>query len=167
MNFSGFFIPPTKNQNLKKSKRRLQFWATGMIEAQSFIAFKSKGCYIVKTYNLTSYKAITESKLSFENWDLAAEEYNGDITIKASLKIPAKQESLNQVWQVGSAVTNGMPEKHEFAAANIAAKNTLAVSGGNSSGCGNFLWLCLFCYSLVFIISDWKFGIRRSTYPLI
>ena len=110
MNFSGFFIPRTKNQNLKKSKRRLQFWATGMIEAQSFIAFKSKGCYIVKTYNLTSYKAITESKLSFENWDLAVEEYNGDITIKASLKIPAKQESLNQVWQVGSAVTNGMPK---------------------------------------------------------
>ncbi|XP_054781558.1 auxin-induced in root cultures protein 12 [Prosopis cineraria] len=100
----------------------------GMLGAQAIIAFKSNDTVVAKTYNLTSYKAITESKLSFDVWDLSAVESDGAITILASVKVPGKPDKLNQVWQVGSSVTDGRPDKHEFAPANLNAKSTLSVS---------------------------------------
>lgn len=110
-----------------------------MVGAQAIIAFKENDTVKAKTYNLTAYKYINESKLSFDVWDLSAVESNGVITILASLKVPGKPDSLNQVWQVGAAVTNGVPAKHEFGPANLNAKSTLSVTSaaaaaGNGTG---------------------------------
>ncbi|KAI9071730.1 hypothetical protein K1719_039086 [Acacia pycnantha] len=106
----------------------------GMVGAQAIIAFKSNSTVVAKTYNLSSYKSIEESKLSFEVWDLSAVESDGAITILASVKVPGKPDKLNQVWQVGPSVTNGMPDKHTFTPANLNAKSTLSVSTSTSAG---------------------------------
>lgn len=99
----------------------------GMAGAQTLLAFKSKDSVVVKTYNISSYKSIVESKLSFDVWGQSAEESKGVITIFATVKVPTKVEKLNMVWQVGPSVTDGRPEKHEFKPANLGSKSTLSV----------------------------------------
>lgn len=111
--------------------------STGMLGAQALIAFKANGSVAVRTYNLTSYKSIVESKLSFDVWDLSAEESNGVITILATVKVPEKTDKLNQVWQVGPSVTGGMPDKHEISPSNLGAKSTLAVASGSATNAQN------------------------------
>ncbi|KAK4270153.1 hypothetical protein QN277_023232 [Acacia crassicarpa] len=106
----------------------------GMLGAQAIIAFKSNSTVVPKTYNLTSYKGIEESKLSFEVWDLSAVESDGEITILASVKVPGKPDKLNQVWQVGPSVTNGVPDMHALTSANTKAKSTLSLSTSTSAG---------------------------------
>lgn len=98
----------------------------GMVGAQALLAYKaSNGSMVVKTYNISSYSSIVESKLSFGVWDKKAESSNGVMRIFAKLALPAGLTSVNQVWQVGSTVTNGVPEKHEFQPANLNAKGKL------------------------------------------
>ncbi|KAJ7950559.1 Cytochrome b561 and DOMON domain-containing protein [Quillaja saponaria] len=104
----------------------------GMIGAQAFIASKSNGVVTVKTYNISSYSSIIPSKLSFDVWDMKAEESDSLIKIYAKLKVPEKAEILNQVWQVGP-VTDGRPSKHGFLPANLNAKGTLSLNGGEQS----------------------------------
>ncbi|XP_028765309.1 auxin-induced in root cultures protein 12-like [Neltuma alba] len=105
----------------------------GMQGAQAIIAFKSNGTVVAKTYNISSYKSIVESKLSFDVWDLSAVESDGVITILATVKVPGKPDQLNQVWQVGPSVTGGRPDKHDFTPANLASKSTLSVSTSTSA----------------------------------
>ncbi|PKH88845.1 hypothetical protein CRG98_049975, partial [Punica granatum] len=60
---------------------------TGMVGSQALMALKlSDGSIVAKTYNISSYRSIVESKLSFDVWDLTAEASNGTMTIFASLK---------------------------------------------------------------------------------
>lgn len=100
--------------------------AKGMAGSQALIALKSSGSLVVKTYNISSYSTLTESKLSFQTWDLKAESgANGTTVIYGKLKVPEKAETLNQVWQVGAQVANGHPMKHEFKPANLQAKGPL------------------------------------------
>lgn len=107
--------------------------STGMIGAQAFIAFKdSKGKLAVKTYNLTSYGAITQQKLSLTVMDSRAEAENGVMRIFATVKLPEKMETVNQVWQVGAAVKDNVPQKHEMGPANLDAKDTLALTAANT-----------------------------------
>ncbi|KAL3725056.1 hypothetical protein ACJRO7_030120 [Eucalyptus globulus] len=111
--------------------------ATGMFGAQALIAFRDAGTMTVKTYNITSTK-VRESPISFETWDRSAD-YNaadGTIRIYAKIKVPAGDPAkLNQVWQVGSSVTNGVPAPHAMTAENLGAKGTLdLVSGTSTSG---------------------------------
>ncbi|KAL3328273.1 hypothetical protein AABB24_035746 [Solanum stoloniferum] len=107
--------------------------APAMVGTQSFIAFKdSKGVMTVKTYNLTSYKSITESKLMYNVLDSKAESADGVMKIFATLELPANTKTVNQVWQVGSAVTDGRPGIHKFEPDNLKSKGILdlATSGG-------------------------------------
>ncbi|KAJ7961645.1 Cytochrome b561 and DOMON domain-containing protein [Quillaja saponaria] len=106
---------------------------TGMAGSQALIAFKSNGVITVKTYNISSYTSIVQSKLSFDVWDMRAEESDGLIKIYAKVKVPEKAEKLNQVWQVGPSVTAGRPDKHEFQTENLNAKGTLSLNGGEQS----------------------------------
>lgn len=102
--------------------------ATGMAGSQALIAFKSSGSLAVKTYNISSYSSIEQSNLSFDVWDLKAESgSNGTWVIYGSLKVPDKVEQLNQVWQIGARVSDGHPNKHEFAPTNLDAKETLSL----------------------------------------
>ncbi|KAI4354209.1 hypothetical protein L6164_003098 [Bauhinia variegata] len=112
---------------------------TGMLGAQALIAFKLDSKLTVKTYNLESYKSIKQEKLSFDVWDLSAEENNGTMTIFAGVKLPGKAENVSQVWQVGPSVTDGTPDKHEFKPANLGSKGTLALgtTSANTSGSSN------------------------------
>ncbi|KAK4779197.1 hypothetical protein SAY86_006725 [Trapa natans] len=114
---------------------------TGMVGCQALIAFKdaSTGAMAVKTYNVSSYGSVEESKISFEVWDMAAESAtDGTMRIYAKIKVPGDASKLNQVWQVGPSVTDGVPDKHDFAVANLVAKGTLnLVSGQTSSTSGD------------------------------
>lgn len=118
-----------------------------MIGAQALIAFKkSDGSLTAKTYNLTSYGGITQSKLLYKVSGLSAE-YSGELmTIFATIGLPENTTKLNQVWQVGSSVVDGMPVKHAFAADNLNSKGTLELvplnngttnGGGGGSGSGS------------------------------
>ncbi|KAK3415184.1 hypothetical protein EUGRSUZ_H00739 [Eucalyptus grandis] len=105
--------------------------------AQALIAFRDAGTMTVKTYNIMSTK-VRESPISFETWDRSAD-YNaadGTMRIYAKIKVPAGDPAkLNQVWQVGSSVTNGVPAPHAMTAENLGAKGTLdLVSGTSTSG---------------------------------
>ncbi|KAH0639629.1 hypothetical protein KY285_036215 [Solanum tuberosum] len=112
--------------------------APAMIGTQSFIAFKdSKGVMTVKTYNLTSYKSITESKLMYNVLDSKAESADGVMKIFATLQLPANTKTVNQVWQVGSAVTDGMPRIHKFEPDNLKSKGILDLAtSGAAAGDG-------------------------------
>ncbi|OWM62753.1 cytochrome b561 and DOMON domain-containing protein At3g25290 [Punica granatum] len=109
----------------------------GMVGAQALIAFKdsSTGAMTVKTYNVSSYASVKQSKISFEVWDMSAEENSGDGTMRiyAKFKVPGDASKLNHVWQVGPSVTDGMPDKHDFAQANLASKGTLDLVAGQST----------------------------------
>ncbi|KAI9071259.1 hypothetical protein K1719_009044 [Acacia pycnantha] len=108
----------------------------GMVGAQALIAFKNSGAMTVKTYNISSYKSIVPGKLSFDVWDTRAEESGGLMMIFAKIKVPENKDSLNQVWQAGPSVTNGMPDQHDFATANMNSKGTLSLSGGQITSSG-------------------------------
>ncbi len=136
-----------------------------MVGAQTLLAFKSNGAMTVKTYNITSYGPITESKLSFEVWDLTAEESNGLIWLYAKLKVPNNADTVNQVWQVGSSVTSGAPDAHAMDTANKNSKSTLNLTEGSTvstSGVDsrtknkNVSFLLLY---LLFFVSTFRSGI--------
>ena len=136
-----------------------------MLGAQTLLAFKSNGAMTVKTYNITSYSLITESTLSFEVWDLTAEESNGLIWLYAKLKVPGNADTVNQVWQVGSSVTSGVPDAHAMNTANKNSKSTLNLTEGSTvstSGVDsrtknkNVSFLLL---SLLFFVSTFRSGI--------
>ncbi|PKI43606.1 hypothetical protein CRG98_035982, partial [Punica granatum] len=96
--------------------------STGMVGSQALMALKlANGSVFAKTYNIMGYHSIVESKLSFEVWDLTAEASNDAMTIFASLKVPEKATSLNQVWQVGGAVIGNRPSIHPLETENRAS----------------------------------------------
>ncbi|XP_030514977.1 auxin-induced in root cultures protein 12-like [Rhodamnia argentea] len=111
---------------------------TGMIGAQALVALKlNNGSLAAKTYNCSSYIAITESKLSFEVWDLSADQVNGTMRIFASVKVPKNATSVNQVWNVGGSVIGNQPQVHPLAPANRESKGKLMlVSSQNDGGMG-------------------------------
>lgn len=107
---------------------------TGMIGAQSLIAYKqSDGSMTVKPYSLESYSSIVQKNLSFDVWDLSAEHTDNMMRIYATVKVPENATTVNQVWQVGSAVSSDMPQKHAFQTANLNSKGTLDLTGGQST----------------------------------
>ncbi|KAK6940462.1 Cytochrome b561/ferric reductase transmembrane [Dillenia turbinata] len=107
---------------------------TGMIGTQALVAFSLDGAMTVNTYNLAGYSQIIPQNLSFEVSDKSAEKSGGFMRIFATVKLPEKTSTINQVWQVGAAVTNGFPAKHEFQTANLMAKSTLDLTSGASTG---------------------------------
>ncbi|XP_055834967.1 cytochrome b561 and DOMON domain-containing protein At4g12980-like [Solanum dulcamara] len=106
----------------------------GMIGTESLIAFKApNGSMIVNTYNLTSYKSITQSdKLSFKVLDSKAEYSNGVMQILATLALPSNMTTVNQVWQIGPMVKDGTPVAHMFDPDNLKSKGTLNLATSSS-----------------------------------
>ncbi|XP_030514975.2 auxin-induced in root cultures protein 12-like [Rhodamnia argentea] len=109
--------------------------ATGMVGSQALMALRISGSVVAKTYNISGYHSIVESKLSFNVWDLSADEANGTMRIFAAVKVPEKAASVNQVWQVGGAVNGTHPSIHPLDVANKASKGTLELqsTGGSPS----------------------------------
>ncbi|CAI9778682.1 unnamed protein product [Fraxinus pennsylvanica] len=109
--------------------------ATGMVGSQAMMAFKdSKGAMTFKTYNITSYASITESKLWYEVKESSAEFSGGMMRLFATIVLPEKGKStVNHVWQVGPSLTAGMPDKHEFQPANLNSKGSLDLLKGQST----------------------------------
>ncbi|KAE9611138.1 hypothetical protein Lal_00012056 [Lupinus albus] len=125
-----------------------------MFGTGALIATKVNGKTNVNTYNLISpsvpYK---QEKLSFDVWDISVEDVNGVITIFASLKVPEKGDSLNQLWQVGP-IKNGTIGAHAVEKVNIGSTAPLQVvaaavapsgseSGNKNSGVKIGKGLCL------------------------
>lgn len=105
-----------------------------MVGTQSLIAFKDpKGSMVVKTYNLTSYKSITESKLMYNVLDSKAESSDGVMKMFATLELPENTRTVNQVWQVGPAVKDGMPVVHKFEPDNLKSKASLDLASGDGN----------------------------------
>ncbi|KAG6417224.1 hypothetical protein SASPL_119377 [Salvia splendens] len=112
--------------------------STGMVGAQSLVAFAAaNGSTVVNTYNITSYGPISESPISYGVLSKSAESSSssGEITIFATLAMPhGSGAAVNQIWQVGSAVVDGVPAKHAFAPANLASKSTLRLDAAGEDG---------------------------------
>ncbi|CAI9770672.1 unnamed protein product [Fraxinus pennsylvanica] len=110
--------------------------ATGMIGSQALIAFKdSKGAMTVKTYNVSSYGPVTESKVWYEVKESSAEFSSGVMRLFATIVLPKNLKStVNHVWQVGPSVTGGVPDKHEFQTGNLNSKGRLDLLRGQSTG---------------------------------
>ncbi|KAL5801882.1 hypothetical protein ACOSQ3_033514 [Xanthoceras sorbifolium] len=132
----AFVAPPAKPQGWIA-------WAInptgqGMIGSQALLAFKSNNKVVVKTLDISSFSSISESKLSFETWDLSGEATsNGNLVIYGSMKVEEKADMLNQVWQVGSEVEDGMPLKHGFQPENMESKGTLVLEKLAGGGGGS------------------------------
>ncbi|PIN20940.1 hypothetical protein CDL12_06364 [Handroanthus impetiginosus] len=120
----AFIAPPAKPEGWVA-------WAlnptgSGMLGAQSLIAFRdTNGSVVVNTYSISSYSGIAESKISYNVLNKRAEYSDGVIRIFATLELPAAEEEVNQVWQVGASVKNGVPVRHDFSPDNLSSKNTL------------------------------------------
>ncbi|XP_058103182.1 auxin-induced in root cultures protein 12-like [Magnolia sinica] len=110
--------------------------ATGMIGSQALIAFQSNGLMKVQTFNITGYGPVQPSPISINVSDLSAVFDKGLMMIFATVTLPQNKTTWNQVWQVGSTVTNGLPDKHAFATDNLNAKQTLDFLKGATSGTG-------------------------------
>ncbi|CAI8612476.1 unnamed protein product [Vicia faba] len=102
----------------------------GMAGAQVIVAFKNDTAMAMKTLNLKSYSEIIPGKLSFDVWDMKAEEDGGGfMKIFATVKVPVNVNAVNHVWQVGPSVFAGMVGPHEFSPPNLNSKGRLSLNG--------------------------------------
>ncbi|CDY35927.1 BnaA05g30230D [Brassica napus] len=108
---------------------------TGMAGSQAFVALRSGPgvAPVVKTYNISSYSTLVEGRLAFDFWDLRAEALTGNrVVIHTSVKVPAGEDSVNQVWQIGGNVTNGRIGIHPFTPSNLKSTAVLRFSGSDA-----------------------------------
>jgi len=108
--------------------------ATGMVGAQVIVAFKNNTVMVMKTLDLKSYKVFIPGKLSFDVWDMKAEEDGGLMKIFATVKVPVNVTAVNHVWQVGPSVKAGMIAQHEFNPSNLNSKGRLSLNGAKDFG---------------------------------
>lgn len=119
----------------------------GMLGAQALVAAPSSsrssgGAWAVQTYNISGYALGEPGPIAFPASDLAAElGSDGRVRIFGRLKLGHGAGVLNQVWQVGSAISSGSPAPHAMGGDNLAAKAKLdllrettvaAAAGGDS-----------------------------------
>lgn len=105
-----------------------------MVGAQVIVAFKNNGVMVMKTLDLKSYKVFIPGKLSFDVWDMKAEEDGGLMKIFATVKVPVNVTAINHVWQVGPSVTAGMIAPHDFNPSNLNSKGRLSLNGAKDFG---------------------------------
>ncbi|XP_031479810.1 auxin-induced in root cultures protein 12-like [Nymphaea colorata] len=86
----------------------------GMVGSQALVAYVDHGKVTVFTTSVDSYgPSMRKMSLSFPVWNLAGETTHGaDIVIYAKLRLPWKNTTINQVWQSGTSVSNGVPQMH-------------------------------------------------------
>ncbi|KAF0915643.1 hypothetical protein E2562_037703 [Oryza meyeriana var. granulata] len=104
----------------------------GMAGAQALVAVPSSsgggGAWDVRTYNISGYGLGEPGPIAFPASDLAAElGAEGRVRVFGRLSMASYGGAgvLNQVWQVGPAVTYGVPAPHAMAGDNLAAKAKL------------------------------------------
>ncbi|XP_042426183.1 auxin-induced in root cultures protein 12-like [Zingiber officinale] len=105
----------------------------GMKGSQTLIGFhQADGTLAVKTYNISGYGPISEAPIAFETSDLAAELSGGTMRIFGKLVLPKEMTTttVEQVWQVGETVANGVPQKHRFDKENLESKGFVDLSNG-------------------------------------
>ncbi|KAL8516560.1 hypothetical protein ACS0TY_014998 [Phlomoides rotata] len=103
---------------------------SGMVGSQALVAFNDvNGSVVVRTYNITEYGPIVESRIAYDVLSKSADHSGGVTTIFATLALPPGKTLLNQVWQVGAAVKDGVPVKHDFSPENLGSKGTLQLNG--------------------------------------
>lgn len=113
--------------------------STGMAGSQALVASKDSttGVASVTTLNIVSYSSLLPGKLSFDVWDVKAEEAAGALRIFAKVKVPADLAAngkVNQVWQVGPGVAaNGRIQPHDFNAPNLNAVGSLDLTGATTN----------------------------------
>ncbi|KAL5998597.1 hypothetical protein ACLOJK_009540 [Asimina triloba] len=96
--------------------------STGMLGCQSLIAFQSaNGSINLQTYNVSAYGPVHPSPISINASGLEAAFQGGAMRIFATVELPKNSTKLNQVWQVGSSVTAGLPDQHAFSKENLLA----------------------------------------------
>ncbi|KAL6499995.1 hypothetical protein OROGR_027905 [Orobanche gracilis] len=110
----------------------------GMVGSQALVAFRdARGEMTVKTYNVSSYGPLRESRVWFDVRDSSAEFSGGVMRIFATLVLPGKgAAAANHVWQVGASVTRGSPDKHDFQPGNLNSKGRMDLLRGRSTGGG-------------------------------
>ncbi|KAL6646211.1 hypothetical protein ACP70R_017819 [Stipagrostis hirtigluma subsp. patula] len=114
----------------------------GMAGAQALVALKGSGSSsapTVKTYNISGYVPLgaTSTPIAFPATDLAADAGSGGkIRLYGKLQLHKGMKAVNQVWQVGSSVTGGAPDKHAFGPDNLAAKSKLVLAGKAPAAAG-------------------------------
>lgn len=84
--------------------------ATGMVGSQALVALKlSDGSVVAKTYNISGYRSIVESKLSFDVWDLSADASNGTMTIFATVKVTrTRRGTIQMLCSPGKLFSNAL-----------------------------------------------------------
>ncbi|KAM0946617.1 putative DOMON domain-containing protein [Dioscorea sansibarensis] len=100
-----------------------------MIGSQALIAFNDPTIK-PQTFNITGYSPIKPSPIDFPTWDLESEASSTDLTLFAKLKLPEGMTAINQVWQVGTSVTAGLPDKHEMLPDNLQSMAKLDLTKG-------------------------------------
>ncbi|OEL24825.1 Auxin-induced in root cultures protein 12 [Dichanthelium oligosanthes] len=114
----------------------------GMAGAQALVALSGAGAGgapTVKTYNISGYAlGNSTTALEFPATDLAADAggSGGKIRVYGKLQLRKGMKAVNQVWQVGSSVTGGVPDKHAFGADNLSAKSKLVLTGKTAAAAG-------------------------------
>ncbi|KAM1156166.1 hypothetical protein FF1_026891 [Malus domestica] len=104
--------------------------STGMLGAQVLVAFRQPiGSITVKTFHLTSYTILVEAPFDFEVRQMSAEASTGlgFITIFVTIRMPENIQTLNLVWQVGAAVSDGVPLIHELNTNNLHSRKPLTI----------------------------------------
>ncbi|KAM0866325.1 hypothetical protein ACQ4PT_042695 [Festuca glaucescens] len=107
----------------------------GMKGAQTLIAFKQTGAYVVNTYNLTGYRPLgaASTPIAYEATELAADDgADGKMRLYGKLQLPKGMKTVNHIWQVGSAVASDAPAKHAFGQENLDSKGSLALAGAGA-----------------------------------
>ncbi|KAK1632077.1 hypothetical protein QYE76_006392 [Lolium multiflorum] len=107
----------------------------GMKGAQTLIAFKQTGAYVVNTYNLTGYGPLgaASTPIAYEATELAADDgADGTMRLYGKLQLPKGMVTVNHIWQVGSAVASNAPAKHAFGQENLDAKGSLSLTGADA-----------------------------------
>ncbi|KAL6000365.1 hypothetical protein ACLOJK_024060 [Asimina triloba] len=113
--------------------------STGMVGSQALVAtHQSNGSIAVQTFNVSSYGPVSPSPIAYDVTEKEAEASSGGelMMIFATMKLGAGMTTLNQVWQVGHSVTDGLPDKHDFGTENLNAKGTLDLLKGESTTAG-------------------------------
>ncbi|KAL6846824.1 hypothetical protein ACP4OV_024272 [Aristida adscensionis] len=110
----------------------------GMPGAQALVAAPaSSGAWAVRTYNISGYALGEPGALAFPATGLAAElGADGRVRVFGRLALGPGAAVLNQVWQVGAAVSGGAPAPHAMAGDNLAAKAKLDLLRATSAAAG-------------------------------
>jgi len=114
----------------------------GMAGAQALVAGPFSGTWAVRTYNVSGYALGEPGPIAFPASDLAAElGADGRVRVFGRLGLGAAGYGggvvLNQVWQVGAAVSSGgVPAPHAMGADNLAAKAKLDLLRATTAAAG-------------------------------